>query len=62
MNNTCKECIYHCQLMSHPWVDGKRMSNCIGWCCIYFMKERKVIMSNEKSIGCEMFEKKGLED
>ena len=60
--DSCKNCIYLAEMVSHPCTDGKPMSNKIGYACVmfYMMPEpdggRGPICPNwnRDSVGCEM--------
>lgn len=50
----CCNCAMHLSLRSHPWVDGKSMSNRLGHVCSCFADERVAVVSSGHGL-CEMW-------
>ncbi len=55
-NGCCCVCALHFPLHSNPCVDGKPMSNKIGYICMCFDEQRKAEVAREHGY-CEMFTK-----
>lgn len=53
----CCNCSNHIKVYSHPWVDGKPMSNQIGWVCANtFFGKKQAILCKKHGL-CEMYQK-----
>ena len=50
----CCECRFRHPLMSHPWVDGNKMSHQTGWICLMPEFNGKAILTLRHG-GCECF-------
>jgi hypothetical protein len=56
----CCKCINHFPVMSHPWHDGKTISNINSYVCVVTDLSgghniEKIFMNSDHSIGCELF-------
>lgn len=58
---SCETCNHRVEVCSHPWYDGKPVTNKIGYACAVQLvipneKEKSITMLRPGSIGCELHE------